>query len=106
MRRVLFLVVLVPLAIVLIILSVANRVPVVFSLDPFGGNALAFSAPLFALLFAALLLGTVVGGVAAWLRQGRWRQVARIERAEANRLRNEVDQLRASPPTVVPPATR
>jgi uncharacterized integral membrane protein len=106
MRRVLFLVVLVPLAIVLVILSVANRGAVVFSLDPFGGNALSFAAPLFVFLFASLLLGIVVGGVAAWLRQGRWRQAARIERAEANRLRNELERLRTSPPDAVSPATR
>ena len=106
MRRVLFLVILVPLAIVIVVLSVANRGPAIFSLDPFGGNALSFSAPLFVFLFAALLLGIVVGGSAAWLRQGKWRQAARVERAEAMRLRGEVERLRAHPPDAGPPATR
>src|SRR5260221_544193 len=41
MRRVLFLVILVPLAIVIVILSVANRGAVVFSLDPFGGKCVS-----------------------------------------------------------------
>jgi uncharacterized integral membrane protein len=104
MRRVLFLVVLVPLAIVIVILSVANRGAVVFSLDPFGGNALAFAAPLFVFLFAALLLGIVVGGIAAWLRQGRWRHAARTERAEAARLRSELERLRSRAADT--PATR
>ena len=106
MRRVLFLVVLVPLAIVIVILSVANRGEVVFSLDPFGGDALSFAAPLFVFLFAALALGIVVGGSAAWLRQGKWRHAARLERAEAARLRSEVERLRARPPEAGPPATR
>jgi uncharacterized integral membrane protein len=104
MRRVLFLVVLVPLAIAIVILSVANRGAVVFSLDPFGGHALSFAAPLFVFLFAALLLGIVVGGVAAWLRQGKWRHAARIERAEAMRLRTEIERQRTRP--AEPPATR
>jgi uncharacterized integral membrane protein len=104
MRRLFFLVILVPLAIVIVILSVANRGAVVFSLDPFGGNALSFAGPLFVFLFAALLLGIVVGGIAAWLRQGRWRQAARLERAEAARLRHELERLRARPAEL--PATR
>jgi len=104
MRRVLFLVILVPLAIVIVILSVANRASVVFSLDPFGGNALSFAAPLFVFLFAALLLGILVGGIAAWLRQGKWRHAARIERAEATRLRTELVRQRARP--AEPPTTR
>jgi uncharacterized integral membrane protein len=97
MRRVLFLIILVPLAIVMVILSVANRSPVVFSLDPFGGNALSFSGPLFVFLFAALLLGVIIGGVATWLRQGRWRHAARVARAEAGRLRGELERQRARP---------
>ena len=104
MRRVLFLVILVPLAIVIVILSVANRGAVVFSLDPFGGNALSFAGPLFVFLFAALLLGVVIGGVAAWLRQARWRQAARVARAEAVRLKGELDRQRTR--MVEPPAAR
>src|SRR5262245_402167 len=106
MRRILFFVVLVPLAIVIVILSVANRGEVVFSLDPFGGNALTFAAPFFVFLFVALLLGIVVGGMAAWWRQGRWRQTARSERAEAVRLRSEVERLQERPPEAGPPAAR
>ena len=106
MRRFLFLVILVPLAIVIVILSVANRGTIVFSLDPFGGSALSFAAPLFVFLFGALCLGIVVGGIAAWLRQGKWRQAARMERAEAARLRNEVERLRAHPGDSGLPATR
>jgi uncharacterized integral membrane protein len=103
MRRVLFIVILLPLAVVMIVLSVANRGTVLFSLDPFGGDALSIAAPLFVLLFAALLLGIAIGGVAAWLRQGRWRQVARRERAEAARLRGEIERQRGR---VAPPPAR
>ncbi|MBN8993713.1 MAG: LapA family protein [Rhizobiales bacterium] len=96
MRRALVLFVLVPLAIVVVVLSVANRASVTFSLDPFGGDppALSLTAPLFIFLFATLFLGILIGGVAAWIRQGRWRSLARAERAELQRTRQEVERLR------------
>jgi len=104
MRRVIFLIPLIALATVMVILSVANRGSVTFSFDPFGGNALSFVAPLFVFLFAALLLGIVIGGVAAWLRQGRWRHAARVARAEVSRLKGELDRQRSR--GVEPPARR
>jgi uncharacterized integral membrane protein len=97
MRRVLFLVVLVPLAIVIVILSVANRGDVTFSFDPFNAvPALSATAPLYVFLFLALALGIVIGGNATWFRQGKWRRFARAERAEVERLRQENDRLRAA----------
>lgn len=96
MRRALTLLILVPLAIVVVVLSVANRASVTFSLDPFGGDppALSLTAPFFVFLFAALGLGVLIGGIAAWIRQGRWRALARAERAELVRTREEVERLR------------
>jgi len=96
MRRFLFLVVLLPVTVAAIAVSVANRGTVTFSLDPFGVTAPEWSvtAPLFALLFAALALGVLIGGVATWTRQHKWRQAARSERANAQRLRQEVERLR------------
>jgi uncharacterized integral membrane protein len=107
MRRFLTLFILVPIAIVVITLSVANRHNVTFSLDPFGAPpTLSFAAPLFVFLFAALVLGVVFGGVATWLRQGRWRRLARLARAEADRqtmeaarLRQRIAEIPALPPT-------
>lgn len=103
MRRFLLLLVLVPLAAVIVFFSVANREMVTVSLDPFHGDAptLAFAAPLFVLLFGALILGLIIGGVAAWTRQGRWRRAARKAEHEAERLRAEAARARA-PATVTP----
>ena len=112
MRRFLTLFVLLPIAIVVVALSVANRASVTFSLDPIGAAAPGWSAsgPLYVFLFAAVALGIVIGGVAAWLRQGRWRHAARVERANAERLRTEVAQLRqqieATTPALTPPRNR
>ena len=69
----------IPLAIVLIALAVANRAPVAFTIDPFnpGNPGLTITLPLFVFLFAALALGLVLGSLATWLRQGRYRKAAR-----------------------------
>jgi uncharacterized integral membrane protein len=97
MRRFLALFVLLPIAIVIVALSVANRAEVTFSLDPFNAvPGLSANAPLYVFLFGALALGIVIGGVATWLRQGKWRRFARAERAEVERLRSENARLRAA----------
>jgi hypothetical protein len=81
-----------------ILLSVANRAPVTVSLDPFskGAPELAVTVPLYALVLAAVALGMLIGGVAAWMAGGRQRQAGRASRREASRLRSEADRLRAS----------
>ncbi len=96
MRRFLIYLLLVLLAVIAIALSVANRDVVTFSLDPFGAPSPRWSltAPMFMFLFAALALGVVVGGVATWTRQSKWRRAARRERANAQQLRSEIDRLR------------
>jgi len=110
MRRFITLLILVPVAAVVVLFSVANRHAVTVSLDPFHGAApgLTFAAPLFVLLFGALALGVLIGGVAAWTRQGRWRRAARRIEAEAGLLRGEIDKLRRTAPApgaaALPPA--
>ena len=96
MGRFLFFVVLLPLGAIAVALSVANRDPVRISLDPLGslGPAWSVSPPLYALLFAVLAVGILIGGMAAWLGQSKWRYAARAERANAARLRREVERLR------------
>jgi hypothetical protein len=104
MRRFVALFILLPLAIIVVALSVANREAVTFSLDPIG-QSLSITAPLFFFLFAALGLGIIFGGAAAWIGQGKWRRAARAERANAARLKTEAESLRdrlASLPTPLP----
>lgn len=89
-RLVTFLILL-PLAAVLVALAVANRGPVLFTLDPFnpGSSLLSWNVPLFALLFLALIIGLVLGSLATWIAQGRHRRSAREAKAEAGRLLSE-----------------
>ena len=44
-------------------------------------------------LFGALLVGVVIGGMAMWITQGRWRRIARRRGAEAVRWQAEADRL-------------
>jgi hypothetical protein len=96
--------ILLPIAVVVVLVAVANRAPVQLSLDPFSQAApeIAFSLPLFALLFAAVMVGVVVGGCGAWLAQGRNRRERRQIRREVQTLRTEADRLRAQAASGVP----
>ncbi|WP_269930720.1 DUF1049 domain-containing protein [Aminobacter sp. HY435] len=93
-NRFMLIVVFVPLAIILIALAVANRALTPFTLDPFnpGNPALTVHAPLFVLLFLALGLGVLLGSAATWLKQGRYRKVARQRGLEAESLRQAAGQ--------------
>jgi len=117
MRKLINLLILVPVAVVLIVLSVANRHSVSLSLDPFNTEApaIAFSLPFFVFLFAAVMCGMVLGSVATWLKQGKYRRCLREERVELAKLREETDVLKkateATPTEIAPglpalPATK
>ena len=88
--------ILVPLAILFVVFAVANRQTVVVSFDPFDAvqPMLSVAMPLFALILLLAVGGVVVGGVAAWLGQGKWRWRARHFEAEVRSLRDELDALR------------
>jgi uncharacterized integral membrane protein len=96
-RKVVSFLFLAPLAIAFVSLAVANRQPVVISLDPFdpAHPAYTIALPLFALMLAVLLAGVIIGGVAAWLRQSKWRRAARYAEGQARDLQTEVDERRA-----------
>ena len=59
------------------------------------------TAPLFILLFIVLIIGTFLGGVAAWFGQGTNRRRARLAQDEAEHWRDEVRRIRQQPPLVV-----
>jgi hypothetical protein len=96
LRRIVTALVLVPLAILLVAFAVANRQSVIISFDPLApaDPAYALVLPLFALILFLAIGGVVVGGVAAWLRQAKWRRAARLAQGEARELRAEVERLK------------
>ena len=83
--------VVVPLGVLFVIFAVANRHAVTVSLDPFGSDAPALSAtmPLFMLVLLLVGLGVVIGSVATWSNQRKWRRAARQLQAETQSLREE-----------------
>src|SRR6516162_4742739 len=96
LRKLIAVLILVPLAVLFVAFAVANRQSVVVSFDPFDAShpAFALPVPLFALLLAALLAGVVIGGIAAWMRQSKWRRAARLAQGEARALNAELEELK------------
>lgn len=98
--------VLVPVALLIVLFSVANRAPVRVSFDPISRDVpvLAFDLPLFAVILVAIACGVLIGGFASWLAQGKHRKAARLNRREAEKLRGEAQSLRAAVPDSALPA--
>jgi len=98
LRKIVAAVILIPLAVVIIAFAVANRQIVTVSLDPFSSEhpASSVTLPLFGLIIVLLIAGVVIGGVAAWLRQAKWRRVARRLEREVEEMRREVASFRRS----------
>ena len=96
LRKLITALILVPLAVLLVAFAVANRQSVIVSFDPFDAAhpAFALAVPLSALLLAALFAGVVIGGVAAWMRQGSWRRAARLAQGQARALHAELAELK------------
>jgi len=105
-RKIATAIVVVPLAAVIIAFAVANRQTVTVSFDPFSSTSPAYAAtlPLFAVIFVMLILGVLVGGVAAWIRQGKWRRAARRLDGEVRTLHDEIESIRRSFGTPEKPA--
>jgi hypothetical protein len=95
-RKIVSFLILVPLALVLVALSVANKDLVTVSFDPFsaGSPVVALRAPLYVVAFVLLIAGVIVGGSAAWIVQSKWRRAARRAEAELRTAGNEIDRLR------------
>jgi uncharacterized integral membrane protein len=105
-RKIIAALILVPLAVIIVTFSVANRQMVTISFDPFSSASPAYAAsvPLFVLIFIVLILGVIVGGVAAWMRQSLWRRTARRLEADVRELHEELAAFRRHFNAVSPPA--
>lgn len=98
MKRLVGWLVLVPLSAVLAAFALANRHWIVVYFDPFTqDNPLvpSLSTPLFGVVYGALLIGIVLGGVATWITQGRNRREKRQLKRENIRLQEELSAARS-----------
>jgi uncharacterized integral membrane protein len=91
MRRVLAWIVLAPVATVALLFAVANRRWVTVSFDPFSAEAPAYAAdlPMFLVIFVALILGVIIGGISVWFGKMHWRMAAHRAEKENARLKAE-----------------
>lgn len=83
------------MAVILITLFVINRHEVQLVLDPFNPKdpAYALTFPFYWFMFGFLFVGAIIGGMAAWLTQGKWRRTARQRTQEAMRWKAEAERL-------------
>jgi uncharacterized integral membrane protein len=93
--------VLVPLCAALIVFALANRQSVVVNFNPFAtaDSGATLGVPMFLVLFAVLLIGIVLGGIATWFAQGTHRREERHFRRETERLHRELEVARRAPDT-------
>ena len=91
MRRVLAWIILAPVATVALLFAVANRRWVTVSLDPFSAEAPAYALdlPMFLVIFAALILGVIIGGISVWFGKLRWQMAAHRSEKELARVKAE-----------------
>jgi len=85
--------VLVPLCAVLIVFALANRHLVSVRFDPVSPESPLVSnvnVPLFIVIYGMLILGIILGGIAVWFAQGRYRKERRRFRKEAEKLGGEL----------------
>lgn len=97
LRNFLKFIVIAPLAVIFLSFDMANRQNVVISFDPFNSADYPLPTvelPLFVVLIGTLMFGILLGGVAAWMRQGRHRRAARDARYAMETLRGENETLR------------
>lgn len=95
LKRIVWLLIAFPAALVLVTLAVANRHGVRLVLDPFRPEQPVVSVvlPFYVYLFGCLVIGVLLGGMAMWMTQGRWRRTARVRTQEAVRWQAEADRL-------------
>jgi uncharacterized integral membrane protein len=101
LKRVMSWVVLVPLCAALIVFALANRHPIAVNFNPFAPAGTLGSpgagVPLFLVVYAVLLVGVLLGGIATWFAQSSHRQRERHWRREAELLRQDLEAARRTP---------
>jgi uncharacterized integral membrane protein len=110
-RKIVTLLILIPIVLAIVLFAVSNRAPVSIGFDPLAAQPpmFSFALPQYLLLLVVLIAGVIVGGIAAWMRQSRWRRRARrlsaelkAAYAEADTLRRQLES-RTAPPPPPPP---
>jgi uncharacterized membrane protein YciS (DUF1049 family) len=96
MKSVVKWIILLPVVAAAVGFAVANRHPVTIFFNPLVNDDQDYAVvvPLFLVLIFVLMVGVIIGGIAAWLVQGKHRRAARRARAEIDRLKTHIPQVR------------
>src|SRR5215475_4735319 len=96
-RKFLRALIMIPAFVALGLLAMANQQPVTVSFDPFDASDsdFAVTVPLYVLGFTILITGVLLGGIAAWVGQGRHRRFGNRLAAENATIRTELASLKA-----------
>jgi uncharacterized integral membrane protein len=86
-------IVLLLIAVLVLCFAVANRHSVTIFFNPLIAEDEEYSiaVPLYLIVILMLMVGVFIGGIAAWLGQGKHRRAARRARAEVDRLRTQAN---------------
>ena len=92
MRAIVRYLIILPIALLILAFSIANRHVVNVFFDPFAAPAdpADLELPLFVIILAVAVLGILLGGLLVWVGQSRHRRNARQAQREIERLRSEV----------------
>jgi uncharacterized integral membrane protein len=89
--------ILVPISVILIIFALANRQMIKLNFDPTSSlNPLISSIelPLYFIIYSMLFLGILLGGVAVWFTQGRYRKQCRQLSKTTKTLESEIGEIK------------
>ncbi|EJF91041.1 lipopolysaccharide assembly protein LapA domain-containing protein [Bartonella tamiae] len=91
-KRIIALIILIPIAVILIAFIVANRQIVALTFNPFqpGSEGLTFYAPLFVWLFSFFIIGILIGGLTVWFTQHRFRKALKDTQTELQGLKLDI----------------
>ena len=119
MKRLLALLFGLPAFVILVAFALANRKIVMVSFNPIapdqpllpGGWLGPVSMPAWVLLYAGIFIGLIAGGIATWIKQGKWRKKARqakfaLDREEAEKRRLERRLKESASPALPSPGSR
>ncbi len=90
------------LLVLVTVFALANYQPVEIRFDPLNSGPAPLRLPFFVAAFVFVLIGVVIGGAAAWLRQAKWRRRARERGRAAEGLTRDLAELRAERAVAVP----
>ncbi len=81
--------------VMLLAIFVINRHSVRMTLDPLNPQDPMFAVdyPFFYFMAGFLIIGVIIGGMASWFTQGKWRRTARQRTQEAMRWKSEAERL-------------